>query len=491
VVRSSLAGVVFQDRERSGANGGTPQAGEPTISGVEVRLAGQDAYGNAVALTTTTDANGVYRFDNLAPAGASGYSVTQLQPATYVNGPVAPPATGGLAPSAGGTFAVVDPAASANSVYTAIALGAGVDAVRYNFPEVRRPALSGFVYVDSNYSNTRNAGDAPIAGATVELLDAAGTVLATTTTTTGSDGSYTFTALDPLQVYTLREVLPTGSYRNRPSAINPGQVGTAACVGCTVATGTAGDAATTDRIGNIDLSRGEDGTAFNFGEDAITAISGHVYLDRNGNGDFDAGDAGTRNSQSNGGLQGVTVTLNGAGPDGVFGNADDLAPVVVQTDAQGRYDFDTLVVGQNYRITETQPQGYANAAENASNVITLNALPLTGSSGNDFGEKLGSLSGVVYEDFSNVAANNNNGSRDAGENPIANVTVTLAGTDLLGNPVALTTTTDATGSYRFSDLLPPQAGTGYTLTETQPAGYSTASTPPAMPPRPAARRWPM
>ncbi|MGH8036289.1 MAG: SdrD B-like domain-containing protein [Stenotrophomonas sp.] len=469
VVRSSLAGVVFQDRDRGGANGGTPQAGEPLISGVEVRLAGQDAYGNAVALTTTTDGNGAYRFDNLAPAGTSGYTVTQVQPATYVNGPVAPPTTGGLAPSAGGTFAVVDPAATANSVYTAIALGAGVDAVRYNFPEVRRPALSGFVYVDSNYSNTRNAGDAPIAGATVELLDAAGTVLATTTT--GSDGSYTFTALDPLLVYTLREVLPTGSYRNRPSAINPGQVGTAACVGCTVATGTAGDAATTDRIGNIDLSRGEDGTAFNFGEDAITAISGHVYLDRNGNGDFDAGDAGTRNSQSNGGLQGVTVTLTGAGPDGVFGNADDLAPVVVQTDAQGRYDFDSLVVGQNYRITETQPQGYANAAENASNVITINALPLTGSSGNDFGEKLGSLSGAVYEDFSNVAANNNNGSRDAGENPIANVTVTLSGTDLLGNPVALTTTTDATGSYRFSDLLPPQAGTGYTLTETQPAGY--------------------
>lgn len=469
VVRSSLAGVVFQDRDRTGADGGTPQPGEPAISGIEIRLTGTDAYGNAVALTTTTDSNGAYRFDNLAPAGTDGYNVTQVQPAAYVNGPVAPPGTGGLAPSAGGTFAVVDPAPSANSVYTTIALGAGVDAVRYNFPEVRRPALSGFVYVDSNYSNTRNAGDAPIANATVELLDAAGTVVASTTT--AADGSYSFNALDPLLVYTLREVLPTGSYRNRASAINPGLVGTGACVGCTVATGAAGDAATTDRIGNIDLSRGEDATAFNFGEDAITAISGHVYLDRNGNGNFDAGDAGSRNSQANGGLQGVTVTLTGAGADGIFGNADDLAPVVVQTDAQGRYDFDNLVVGQNYRITETQPQGYANAAENAANVITLTALALTGSSGNDFGETLGSLSGAVYEDFSNVAANNNNGSRDPGENPIANVTVTLTGTDLLGNPVAFTATTDGTGNYRFSDLLPPQAGTGYTLTETQPAGY--------------------
>ena len=469
VVRSSLAGVVFQDRDRSGANGGIRQAGEPAIPGVEVRLTGTDAYGTPVSLTTTTDANGAYSFTNLAPAGTDGYTLTQVQPAAYVNGPVAPPSTGGDAPSAGGTFATVTPTLSADSVYTGIALGAGVDAVRYNFPEVRRPALSGFVYVDSNFNNTRNTGDAPIANATVELLDQAGTVLASTTT--GADGSYTFNNLDPLQPYTLREALPAGNYRNRPSAVNPGQVGGVACTGCAAATGTAGDAPTTDRITGIDLSAGTDGTLFNFGEDAITAISGSVYLDRNGNGDFDAADAGTRNSQPNGGLQGVTITLTGAGPDGAFGTADDLAPVSVQTDAQGGYLFDGLVVGQNYRVVETQPQGYANGTENGSNTISVNALPVTGASGRDFGETLGSIAGLVFEDFSNTAAGNNNGSRDAGENPIAGVTLTLTGTDLLGNPLSLTTTTDANGAYTFGDLLPPQDGTGYTVTETQPAAY--------------------
>ncbi|REN14082.1 hypothetical protein DSI35_06385, partial [Mycobacterium tuberculosis] len=75
------------------------------------------------------------------------YTLTQRQPAAYVNGPVAPPSTGAQAPSAGGVFAAVTPPTSADSVYTAITLGAGVDAVRYNFPEVRRPSLSGFVYV--------------------------------------------------------------------------------------------------------------------------------------------------------------------------------------------------------------------------------------------------------------------------------------------------------------------------------------------------------
>ena len=69
--RSSIAGTVFQDRDRSGANAGTPQAAatEPRIAGVAVQLAGTDAYGNAVSLSTTTDASGNYSFTNLSPAG--------------------------------------------------------------------------------------------------------------------------------------------------------------------------------------------------------------------------------------------------------------------------------------------------------------------------------------------------------------------------------------------------------------------------------------
>ena len=48
------AGVVFEDRDRTAANGGTPQAGEPGINGVALRLTGTDAYGNAVDRSTTS-----------------------------------------------------------------------------------------------------------------------------------------------------------------------------------------------------------------------------------------------------------------------------------------------------------------------------------------------------------------------------------------------------------------------------------------------------
>ena len=469
VTRSSLAGVVFEDRNRTGANGGTHQGvgTEQGINGVTITLTGTDAYGNPVNVTTTTNASGAYSFANLSPANAAGYTLTQTQPAAYVNSPSVLPTTGGSEPSLGGTYS----AGSPNSVIAAIPVGANDTGVRYNFPEVRRPSLSGLVYIDRNFSNAHEGSDGVIAGATVELLNAAtGTVI--TTATTNASGAYSFTNLDPLIVYTLREALPAGNYQNRPTAVNPGLIGGAACVaGCTPGTAVNGDAATTDRISTIDLGAGTDGTAFNFGEDAVAAISGSVYVDRNGNGDFDAADAGAVNSRPNGGLQGVTVTLAGAGADGIFGNGDDPAPVTLQTDANGAYQFTGLVVGQNYRVTETQPAGYGNGTEHPTNVIDVNALPLAGVTGRDFGETLGSLAGAVFEDFSTTPANNNNGSFDGGENPIANATLTLTGTDLSGNPVNVTVQTNATGAYVFRDLLPPQAGTTYTITETQPTGY--------------------
>ena len=53
------------------------------------------------------------------------------------------------------------------------------------------------------------------------------------------------------------------------------------------------------------------------------------------------------------------------------------------------------------------------------------------------------------------------------ERGLAGVTVTLTGTNILGQAVTQTTTTNACGAYQFANLLP---GT-YTLTETQPSGY--------------------
>jgi hypothetical protein len=73
-----------------------------------------------------------------------------------------------------------------------------------------------------------------------------------------------------------------------------------------------------------------------------------------------------------------------------------------------------------------------------------------------------SLSGVVWEDF------NDDGQVDFGERGIAGVTITLGGTDDLGNPVnPPSQLTDSDGAYVFLNLRPGS----YYITETQPASY--------------------
>ncbi len=83
--------------------------------------------------------------------------------------------------------------------------------------------------------------------------------------------------------------------------------------------------------------------------------------------------------------------------------------------------------------------------------------------GNNFADLLpGSLSGYVYIDA------NDDGVFNAGETPLAGVTVTLTGTNDQGTAVSVTTTTAAGGAYSFINLRP---GT-YKLTETRPTGYT-------------------
>jgi len=75
------------------------------------------------------------------------------------------------------------------------------------------------------------------------------------------------------------------------------------------------------------------------------------------------------------------------------------------------------------------------------------------------------ISGRVYVDV------DGNGSFDTGERPLSGVSLTLTGTDFFGDVVNLTVTTDAAGRYSFDDIVASDAN-GYTLTETQPAGWA-------------------
>ncbi|MDP6047547.1 MAG: SdrD B-like domain-containing protein [Phycisphaerae bacterium] len=114
---SSISGSVYVDKDDDGVRDGD----EPGIKGVEVTLTGTDINGDDVNLTTHTNSNGDYSFEDLL---AGTYTVTETQPTNYDDGKDA-------VGSEGGTLG--------NDVISEIDLIAGANAVDYDFGELKKP----------------------------------------------------------------------------------------------------------------------------------------------------------------------------------------------------------------------------------------------------------------------------------------------------------------------------------------------------------------
>ncbi len=72
----SVSGVVFCDQNKNGII----QSNEEGIGGVTVTLTGNDAYGNSVTYTATTNAEGQYTIAGMPFSSTSGYTVTVTTP---------------------------------------------------------------------------------------------------------------------------------------------------------------------------------------------------------------------------------------------------------------------------------------------------------------------------------------------------------------------------------------------------------------------------
>lgn len=422
---TGLAGAVFIDSNRDGVHGAGETAG---VAGTTITLTGTDDLGNAVSLTTTTDAAGAYAFTNLRPGT---YALAEAQPAEWTDGADIVGKVGG---TTRGTLA-------GNDHIGGIVLAAGESGSGYDFGELGQ-GLTGFVYVDANENGTRENGEAGIAGVTVRVTNTAGG--ATSTTVTDASGAYTFSNL-PAGTYRLAETQPT---QYLDGAEQVGSLG--------------GTRAANDVFDGIALGVSQVGNNYNFGE--LTArLAGAVFIDADDDGVRDAGEPG---------LSGVSVALSGTDVDG---HAVSLTAI---TDANGAYAFTGLLPsnGGGYTITETQPSAYADGAEHvgtlggtagATGTSVISGIPVTaGARGSayDFGERTGGIAGSVFFDA------NNDGVRQGGEKPIAGVTVRLTGADVDGKAVDASATTSADGTYLFAGLTKADAG-GYTVTETQPVNY--------------------
>ena len=144
------------------------------------------------------------------------------------------------------------------------------------------------------------------------------------------------------------------------------------------------------------------------------------------------------------------------------------------TAADGSYSFAGLPAG-TYAIAERPAnatisaqavgQGNVGTAGGVAGIRLIGGIVLAAGAnerGYDFAEAAGgSLGGTAYLDT------NRNGRNDANEFGLATLVVTLTGTTAAGTPVSLTTTTDASGHYRFDGL---EAGT-YQVRISRPAQF--------------------
>ncbi|HZZ73143.1 MAG TPA: SdrD B-like domain-containing protein [Pirellulales bacterium] len=402
----SLAGKVWADPEGDCVYG----PNDIPLANVTIQLL--DSQGNVIR-TTLTDANGNYKFDNLAPGT---YGVHEVQPAGFYQGMQ-------MAGSAGGDDSIQD-------TITQVVLTPSTQATDYDFCEELPASLSGHVWADPEADCIDGPNDIPLQGVTIQLLDANGAIV--TTTLTDSQGYYSFDDLAP-GLYSVHEVQPAGYFQGME------MVGSAG-----------GLDAGNDLLTDVFLSSDQHATDYDFCEIIPSSIAGKVWADPEGDCVYGPNDTP---------LAGVTIQLL---------DQDGNVLRTTQTDANGNYKFDNLAPG-TYGVHELQPAGYYQGGEMVGSAGGIDA-------GQDLLSGITLTSGTIAEQYnfceilpsriSGQVVWTADGNCDSGEpaTPIAGVTIQL----LDDNGQILTTTlTDANGDYAFENLAPGS----YTVHEVQPSDY--------------------
>ena len=381
----TVSGTVYYDKDRSE----TLNNSEPGFDGITVTLLGEDG---AVVATTTTKADGTYSFSKL-PAGK--YTV-KAEPSDLPKK----------------LEQTEDPDGTKDHTSGVIQVGHDNPSVKnVNFGYATNYTIKGTVYRDADRSESLEDGEKLYQGVTVDLLDADGNVVATTTT--DAKGAYAFTNLEE------------GTYKVRVHKEGP--------IADLVQTEDP-DATKDNTSGDITLELNDPiRENVNFGYISNNSISGTVYRDDNRSNSLNGGEAGYPEQ---------TVQLL---------DKDGQVIATTKTDANGNYSFDNLHDGTYFvkvvkdgALTDLeQTEDPDGTKDNASELVTLGEDNHT-KDNIDFGYVPDySIHGLVYRD----------GDRDethgATEKGYANQAVELRDKD---GKVVATTTTDENGAYSFEKL---------------------------------------
>ncbi len=298
----SASGEVFNDLNGSGSL----IPGDPGLTGWEVDL--YDANNNFVA-SQLTDANGDFNFQGLAPGT---YTVAEKLHTGWTQ-TAPPPLSFTISVTAGSTVTSLD------------------------FGDFQNITISGQAYDDLNDNGTADPGEPGLRGWTIDLLDANGNILATTTT--DAQGDYNFAGVGP-GVVTVSEVLMTGWTQTQP--INSASY-------------------------SLTTQSGFDETGLNFGNFRMTTVSGVVYNDISGSGIPSPLDPNLAN---------WTIDL-----ENTSGNV--LASVL--STSTGRFSFTSVPAG-TYLIAEVVPANWVQTEPFYPTVYTINTQSGMNVSGLVFGD---------------------------------------------------------------------------------------------------------
>ncbi|WBS05556.1 carboxypeptidase regulatory-like domain-containing protein [Pseudoduganella sp. SL102] len=403
---ATIGDTVWEDNNGNGLQ----DAGEAGIANATVAL--RDADGNVIQ-TTTTDADGQYKFE----IGAGSYIVAVTAPKGYV-----------ATDKGVGSDGAVDSDIDASGLTDAIAVAKGdvydsADAGLYRYASV-----SSTVWNDTDGDGKLDADESGIANVAVSLLDADGKVVATASTDAG--GHYKFGDLKP------------GTYSLQFDAATLPE-------GVTFASGNGSTA-------QVTLSSGQDAVFEAPANLQLGSIASTVWEDANANGVRDSGETG---------IAGASVSL-------VDARGNTVATTT--TDEQGNYAFTTAV--GNYSVQVAKPAGYAFTGQNvgandaidsdvnaagasATFAVKANATVDPADAGLYRGASLGNK---VWYDC------DGDGIQDAGESGIQGAKVTLL--DAAGKALS-STVTNASGSYAFTGLKPGTYSVQFD-TSALPAGYT-------------------
>jgi Ca2+-binding RTX toxin-like protein len=422
-----IGDTVFEDQNGNGIQ----DAGDTALAAVTVKLL--DAT-NAVKGTLVTDTSGNYLFTGLPPGSSNvqvikpnGYEFT----AANVNGST---------PAGDALDSDTDQTTGLTPVKT---YGSGAVDLTVDSGLYKPVTIGNYAFTDTNGNAIQDAGDTPLGGVTVKLVNTI-TGAVVDTQVTAPDGSYLFT-------------VPPGTYKEIWTA-PAGNVFTITGQG-TAATDSnpnPADGTTTP----ITLKSGQGDTTQDGGFYVPVKIGDHVFEDQNGNGIQDAADTN---------LAGVEVDLL---------NAAGQVVATQNTDAGGNYLFTGLRPG-DYKVQFVAPTGYVFTAQSVTgstpasdsnpNAQGQSALVTYPSGADDRTVDAGLYKPVTIGDRAWVDINKD-GLQQALEPGLAGITVKLV--DDRTGAVVGTQVTGSTGDYLFTGYKPSE----YHVEFVVPAG-ATVTTP--------------